>query len=311
MTTTRTSTRSCKKPTRFEDEVFVAGSNNKHTVGRAVDAGQAVCRLDGSEDRMSSAEAAEVARVEMQELYDECSTPAIDSWNDARLSGDEDAMNGFGEWLRMQEKDDAWGEVESCDASTNQMEMIARGQEEDGSESKASSSRDKSEPALHHRSKKAEDLRFREALCDRGMCADNCVLCREDGGGAGESEVKEEEEWLPDSDEEDWLDTTDMLYWGEFMPFPPIVRWFSLKNGIWSRCCYAKKVGEDRWLVAPLDWLEECPEKMVDEQEWLDHSIGVLTNTELHVNEYIVGDFEEAFGRKAEPSRWMAMPDDE
>jgi len=150
------------------------------------------------------------------------------------------------------------------------------------------------------------------------MCADNCVLCREEGGGAGaadESEV-EEEEWAPDSDgdeeeEDDWLDTTDKLYWGEIMPFPACVRWFSLQNGIWSRCCYAKKIGEDRWLVAPLDWLEECPEKMVDEQEWLDNSIGVLTNTELHVNEYIVGDFEEAFGRKAEPSRWMAMPDDE
>ncbi len=95
------------------------------------------------------------------------------------------------------------------------------------------------------------------------------------------------------------------------MPLPAIVRWFSLKNGIWSRCCYAKKIGEDKWLVAPLDWLEECPEKMIDEQEWLDNSIGILTKTELRVNEYIVGDFEEAFGRKAEPSQWMAMPDDE
>jgi hypothetical protein len=296
MTTTRTSTRSCKKPTRFDEEVFVAGANNKHTVGRSVDAGQAVCRLDGSEDRMSASEAAEVARVEM---YEEIRTPAIDSWNDARLSGDEDAMDGFEEWLCLQEKDDTWGDKEEP-------------------MTKVLSSQEKSELAIQSRAKKENDRRFREDLCDRGMCADNCVLCREEGGGAGaadESEV-EEEEWAPDSDgdeeeEDDWLDTTDKLYWGEIMPLPAIVRWFSLKNGIWRRCCYAKKIGEDRWLVAPLDWLEECPEKMVDEQEWLDNSIGVLTNTELHVNEYIVGDFEEAFGRKAEPSRWMAMPDDE
>ena len=174
------------------------------------------------------------------------------------------------------------------------------------------------------------DRRFREDLCDRGMCGDNCVLCADDADveeseeeDEEEADVEEEEEeWVPDGaeeeeeseveeseveeEEEDWLDTTDKLYWGEIMPFPACVRWFSLQNGIWSRCCYAKKIGEDRWLVAPLDWLEECPEKMVDEQEWLDNSIGVLTNTELHVNEYVVGDFEEAFGRKAEPSRWMA-----
>ena len=296
MTTTRTSTRSCKKPTRFDEEVFVAGSNNKHTVGRVVDAGQSVCRLDGGEDRMSASEAAEVARVEMQELYDECRTPDIDAWNDARLGGDEDAMDGFEEWLCLQEKDDTWGDKEEP-------------------MTKVLSSQEKSELALQSRAKRENDLRFREDLCDRGMCADNCGLCREDGGGAGaadDSEV-EEEEWVPDSDEdeEDWLDTTDKLYWGEVMPLPATVRWFSLNNGIWSRCCYAKKVGEDRWLVSPLDWLEECPEKMIDEQEWLDNSIGILTKTELRVNEYVVGDFEEAFGRKAEPSRWMAMPDDE
>lgn len=299
MTTTRTSTRSCKKPTRFEDEVFVAGSNNKHTVGRVVDSGQSVCRLDGGEDRMSASEAAEVARLEMQELYEECRTPALDAWNDARRSGDEDAMDGFEEWLCLQEKDDTWGDKEEPTT-------------------KVLSSQEKSELALHSRAKRENDLRFREDLCDRGMCADKCGLCHKDGGGAGaadESEV-EEEEWVPDSDEdeedeEDWLDTTEKLYWGEVMPLPATVRWFSLKNGIWSRCCYAKKVGEDRWLVAPLDWLEECPEKMVDEQEWLDNSIGILTKTELSVNEYVVGDFEEAFGRKAEPSRWMAMPDDE
>lgn len=299
MTTTRTSTRSCKKPTRFEDEVFVAGSNNKHTVGRVVDAGQSVCRLDGGEDRMSASEAAEVARVEMQELYEECSTSDIDAWNDARLGGDEDAMDGFEEWLCLQEKDDTWGDKEEP-------------------MTKVLSSQEKSELALQSRAKRENDLRFREDLCDRGMCADKCGMCHEDGGGAGaadESEV-EEEEWVPDSDEdeedeEDWLDTTEKLYWGEVMPLPATVRWFSLKNGIWSRCCYAKKIGEDKWLVAPLDWLEDFPEKMIDEQEWLDNSIGILTKTELSVNEYIVGDFEEAFGRKAEPSRWMAMPDDE
>jgi hypothetical protein len=223
---------------------------------------------------MSASEAAEVARVEM---YEECSTSDIDAWNDARLGGDEDAMDGFEEWLCLQEKDDTWGDKEEP-------------------MTKVLSSQEKSELAIQSRAKKENDRRFREDLCDRGMCADNCVLCREEGGGAGaadESEV-EEEEWAPDSDgdeeeEDDWLDTTDKLYWGEIMPLPAIVRWFSLKNGIWSRCCYAKKIGEDRWLVAPLDWLEECPENMVDEQEWLDNSIGILTNTELHDNEYVVG----------------------
>jgi len=284
MMPTRTSTRARNAPKRFEEEVFVAGANNKHTVGRVVDAGQGVCQVDGSEHRMSAAEAAEVARVEEAER------------------------------LAMYEDWQPCGKVEPCGKvpcgkAGNQMEELGRGE---WTEPKAKS--------LSDEEKAENDRRFREDLCDRGMCGDNCVLC------AAEEEEEKEEEWVPDSEveeeseveeapdgveEEDWLDTTDMLYWGEIMPFPAIVRWFSLKNGIWSRCCYAKKIGEDRWLVAPLDWLEECPEKMVDEQEWLDNSIGVLTNTELHVNEYIVGDFEEAFGRKAEPSRWMAMPDDE
>ena len=293
MMPTRTSTRARTAPKRFEEEVFVAGANNKHTVGRVVDAGQGVCQVDGSEHRMSAAEAAELARVEEAELC----------------------------W---QEHDDKWGEKEvPCGAAGNQMEELGRGE---WTEPKA------------NEEKAENDRRFREDLCDRGMCGDNCVLCADDAeveeseeedsdveeeeeedSEVEESEAEEEEEWVPDGAEEeeeseveeDWLDTTDKLYWGEIMPLPASVRWFSLKNGIWSRCCYAKKIGEDRWLVAPLDWLEECPEKMVDEQEWLDNSIGVLTNTELHVNEYIVGDFEEAFGRKAEPSRWMAMPDDE
>lgn len=37
--TTRTSIRTRKAPVRFEDESFAPGSNNKHTVGRVVDAG--------------------------------------------------------------------------------------------------------------------------------------------------------------------------------------------------------------------------------------------------------------------------------
>lgn len=297
--TTRTSSRISKAPVRFEDECFKPGANNKHTVGRAVDAGHGVCQVDGSEHRMSATEAAELRRVEMQELYEECRTPAADAWNDARLGGDEDAMDGFDEWLCLQEKDDTWGDKEEP-------------------MTKVLSSQEKSELELRSRVKKENDLRFRKDLCDRGMCADNCALCLEEGGGAATADEPdvEEEEWVPDSDEdeedeEDWLDTTDKLYWGEITPLPASVRWFSLKNGIWSRCCYAKKIGEDRWLVAPLDWLEECPEKIVDESEWLDNSIGVLTNTELHDNRYVVGHFEEAFGRKAEPSRWMAMPDDE
>jgi len=288
--TTRTSSRISKAPVRFEDECFKPGANNKHTVGRAVDAGHGVCQVDGSEHRMSATEAAELRRVEkeeMHELYEECRTPATDAWNDARLGGDEDAMDGFDEWLRLQEKDNAWGDKEEP-------------------MTKVLSSQEKSDLELRSRVKKENDLRFRKDLCDRRMCADNCALCLEEGGGAAAADEPDVEE-----EEDDWLDTTDKLYWGEIMPFPAIVRWFSLKNGIWSRCCYAKKIGEDRWLVAPLDWLEECPEKMIDEQEWLDNSIGVLTNTELHVNEYIVGDFDEAFGRKAEPSRWPAMPDDE
>ena len=67
MMPTRTSTRARNAPKRFEEEVFVAGANNKYTVGRVVDAGQGVCQVDGSEHRMSAAEAAELARVEMEE----------------------------------------------------------------------------------------------------------------------------------------------------------------------------------------------------------------------------------------------------
>jgi len=299
MMPTRTSTRARNAPKRFEEEVFVAGANNKYTVGRVVDAGQGVCQVDGSEHRMSAAEAAELARVE---LYEACRTPDIDAWNAERLAGGSPCE--FEDWQPCG-KVEPCGKV-PCGSAGNQMEELGRGE---WTEPKAKS--------LSDEEKAENDRRFREDLCDRGMCGDNCVLCADD------VEVEEEEEWVPDGAEEeeeeveeeeaeeDWLDTTDKLYWGEIMPLPASVRWFSLKNGIWNRCCYAKKVGEDRWLVAPLDWLEECPEKMVDEQEWLDNSIGVLTNTELHVNEYVVGDFEEAFGRKAEPSRWMAMPDDE
>ena len=310
MMPTRTSTRARNAPKRFEEEVFVAGANNKYTVGRVVDAGQGVCQVDGSEHRMSAAEAAELARVE---LYEACRTPDIDAWNAERLAGGSPCE--FEDWQPCGKVEPCGEEVPCdkvpcgkvpCGSAGNQMEELGRGE---WTEPKAKS--------LSDEEKAENDRRFREDLCDRGMCGDNCVLCADD------VEVEEEEEWVPDGAEEeeeeveeeeaeeDWLDTTDKLYWGEIMPLPASVRWFSLKNGIWNRCCYAKKVGEDRWLVAPLDWLEECPEKMVDEQEWLDNSIGVLTNTELHVNEYVVGDFEEAFGRKAEPSRWMAMPDDE
>ena len=331
MMPTRTSTRARNAPKRFEEEVFVAGANNKYTVGRVVDAGQGVCQVDGSEHRMSAAEAAELARVEMAELYEACRTPAIDAWNAERLAGGSPCE--FEDWQQRQPcgkvepcgkvpcgkvpcgKVEPGGKVEPCGkvpcgAAGKQMEELGRGE---WTEPKAKS--------LSDEEKAENDRRFREDLCDRGMCGDNCVLCADDAEVEESEESEEEEEWVPDGaeeeeeseveEEEDWLDTTDKLYWGEIMPLPASVRWFSLKNGIWSRCCYAKKVGEDRWLVAPLDWLEECPEKIVDEQEWLDNSIGVLTNTELHVNEYIVGDFEEAFGRKAEPSRWMAMPDDE
>lgn len=292
---TRTSTRARNAPKRFEEEVFVAGANNKYTVGRVVDAGQGVCQVDGSEHRMSAAEAAELARVEEAEL---CWQEHDDKWGEKEVP-----CGAAGNQMEV-----PCGKV-PCGAAGKQMEELGRGE---WTEPKAKS--------LSDEEKAENDRRFREDLCDRGMCGDNCVLCADD---AEVEESEAEEEWVPDSEEseeseveeeeaeEDWLDTTDKLYWGEIMPLPASVRWFSLKNGIWSRCCYAKKVGEDRWLVAPLDWLEECPEKMVDEQEWLDNSIGVLTNTELHVNEYIVGDFEEAFGRKAEPSRWMAMPDDE
>ena len=323
MMPTRTSTRARNAPKRFEEEVFVAGANNKYTVGRVVDAGQGVCQVDGSEHRMSAAEAAELARVEMAELYEACRTPDIDAWNAERLAGGSPCE--FEDWQQRQPcgGKEPCGKVPCgkvpCGAAGNQMEELGRGE---WTEPKAKS--------LSDEEKAENDRRFREDLCDRGMCGDNCVLCADDVEESEEEEEadveeddveEEEEEWVPDGaeeeeeseveEEEDWLDTTDKLYWGEIMPLPARVRWFSLQNGIWSRCCYAKKIGEDRWLVAPLDWLEECPEKMVDEQEWLDNSIGVLTNTELHVNEYVVGDFEEAFGRKAEPSRWMAMPDDE
>ena len=232
--TTRTSSRICKTPIRFEDECFKPGANNKHTVGRDVDAGHS-------------------AKLE----------------SDDRKVGD--FMEVDGDFVVGDE------EVEYDEGGG-------------GSESESEGDESESEGDADDESESEGD----------------------------ESEAEVEEMAPPDvttpasgMSEEDWLDTTDMLYWGEIMSFPAIVRWFSLKNGIWSRCCYAKKIGEDRWLVAPLDWLEECPSKMIDEQEWLDNSIGVLTNTELRVNEYIVGDFEEAFGRKAEPSRWPAMPDDE
>ena len=61
------SKRSSKKPVRFADEVFVSGANNKHTVGRKVDAGHDAVAAGGGADHGTASERWDVARVEARE----------------------------------------------------------------------------------------------------------------------------------------------------------------------------------------------------------------------------------------------------
>ena len=122
-----------------------------------------------------------------------------------------------------------------------------------------------------------------------------------------ESEVEEEE-----VEEEDWLDTTDKLYWGEIKPLPGyrslvLAQEWDLEQVLlcqedWRRQVACRTAG----LAGRVPRKDGGRERVARQLYWCSHQ-----HRTLIANEYIVGDFEEAFGRKAEPSRWMAMPDDE
>jgi hypothetical protein len=68
---------------------------------------------------------------------------------------------------------------------------------------------------------------------------------------------------------------------------------YNLQDGIWSYYSYVKKINGE-YIVTLSDWLDECPENIYNDDEWLGNKVGKLKDVVFPKNrqvDYITGNF--------------------
>ena len=129
-------TRIRRAPRRFDLEDFVPGANNKHTVGRTVDAGQDVDPFGSDADRMQESEHMAVMRIEREELNAGGVVDHVASDGE----WDSEASESEGEWgsESEEEEEEVWDSEEEDDD-----ESYVESHEEDDDESYVESQEEK------------------------------------------------------------------------------------------------------------------------------------------------------------------------
>tara|TARA_Y100000591_G_C21834703_1_gene701757 strand:+ start:1636 stop:2262 length:627 start_codon:yes stop_codon:yes gene_type:complete len=107
-------------------------------------------------------------------------------------------------------------------------------------------------------------------------------------------EGESEEEWQEESEEseEDECEEEECGYW-ERTPLPEGVFTYNLEDGIWSYYSYVKKINGE-YIVTLSDWLDECPDNIYNDDEWLGNMVGKLTDVVFPENrlvDYLGGKF--------------------
>ena len=83
-------------------------------------------------------------------------------------------------------------------------------------------------------------------------------------------------------------------YWeSDSHPLPENVFTYNLQDGIWSYYSYVKKINGE-YIVTLSEWLDECPENIYNDDEWLGNMVGKLTDVvfpENRQSDYMTGKF--------------------
>ena len=105
-----------------------------------------------------------------------------------------------------------------------------------------------------------------------------------------ECEEDEEDEWEEDECEEE----EECGYWeSSEHPLPEDVFTYNLEDGIWSYYSYVKKINGE-YIVTLSDWLDECPDNIYNDDEWLGNMVGKLNDVVFPENkqvDYLSGKF--------------------
>ena len=103
-----------------------------------------------------------------------------------------------------------------------------------------------------------------------------------------EEEVDDEEEEVDDEEDE------ECGYWeSSEHPLPDDVFTYNLDDGIWSYYSYVKRVNGE-YIVTLSEWLDECPDNIYNDDEWVGNMVGKLTDVvfpENRQSDYITGKF--------------------
>ena len=127
-----------------------------------------------------------------------------------------------------------------------------------------------------------------------------------------EDECEEEEEWEDESESEESEVEEECGYW-ERTPLPEGVFTYNLEDGIWSYYSYVKKINGE-YIVTLSDWLDECPDNIYNDDEWLGNMVGKLTDVvfpETRLNDYLSGKFSTEKGWRNVQLPMAVADDDE
>ena len=138
----------------------------------------------------------------------------------------------------------------------------------------------------------------------------------------GEESEEEEEEWEGEESEEEDEDEEDEEeeeeecgYWeSDSHSLPENVFTYNLEDGIWSYYSYVKKINGE-YIVTLSEWLDECPDNIYNDDEWLGNMVGKLTDVVLPENrqvDYLSGKFATEKGwRNVQLPMGVADDDDD
>lgn len=100
-----------------------------------------------------------------------------------------------------------------------------------------------------------------------------------------EEEVESEEEWEGEESEEE--EEEECGYWeSSDHPLPEDVFTYNLEDGIWSYYSYVKKINGE-YIVTLSEWLDECPDNIYNDDEWLGNMVGKLTDVVFPENRHV------------------------
>ena len=135
---------------------------------------------------------------------------------------------------------------------------------------------------------------------DRDFVVEEVAEDESDGPLGSGSESEEEWEGEESESEEEWegeeseSEEEECGYWeSDSHPLPENVFTYNLQDGIWSYYSYVKKINGE-YIATLSEWLDECPDNIYNDDEWLGNMVGKLTDVVLPENrqaDYLSGKF--------------------